>query len=344
MAEKKRFAVVGVGLWGSTHARVFAESPEAELAAICDTDPAVLEAVGERYGVANRFGDYRELLDWGEIDALSVATPDFAHREIVVAALEKGLNVLVEKPLDVTVEGCEQIREAAERSGKWVMVDFHNRWNPPFVAARDAVRSGEIGRLVSVYFRLGNTKTVATRMLSWAPRSNVLWFLGSHAVDMLNWLFDDRPSRVFAVSRRGVLDGLGIETPDLFYATIEFAGGGVALLDHVWILPETEPSVVDLKCNLIGSEGALYIDTTHNRTLQKYTRESAGYGDVLASAEIHGRPMGFAVESIRHFVDCVVHDRRPMVGVKEGLAVTRTICALLESAETGEPVALDGRG
>ena len=322
------------------HARVFSESDEAELVAICDTDGGRLKEIGDRFGVERRFDNSRDLFAWGELDAVSVVTPDFAHRDIVLAALEKGLHVLVEKPLDTTVEGCEAIRDAAARAGKWVMVDFHNRWSPAFVNAKRAVENGEIGRLISAHFRGNNTKAVATQMLGWAAQSNVLWFLGSHAIDLLIWLFDSRPRRVYAVSRSGVLSGLGVNTPDVFHATIEFDGGGVASLEHVWILPDTEPNVVDFKCSLIGSDGAIYIDTTHHGALTKYTREGGSYGDLLAAPEIHGRPMGFAVESIRHFIECVVRGKRPLVGVEEGVAVTRTICALLESAQTGNPVEL----
>lgn len=340
MSDTKRFGVVGVGLWGAMHARVFSESPEADLVAICDTDPERLEKVGDQFSVGERFGNYEDLFAWGELDAVSVATPDFAHREIVLAALEGGLHVLVEKPLDITVEGCEAIRDAAARADRWVMVDFHNRWSPAFVGAKRAIDAGEIGRPISATFRGSNTKAVATQMLSWAARSNVLWFLGSHVVDLLIWLFDDRPRRVYAVSRSGVLSDLGVNTPDLFHATIEFNDDGVASLEHVWILPETEPNVVDFKCSLIGSDGAIYIDTTHNRGLVTYTREGGSYGDLLAAPEIHGRPTGFAVESIRHFVECVVRRQRPLVGIEEGLAVTRTICAMLESAEKGRPVEL----
>lgn len=340
MGSTKRFAVVGVGLWGSMHARIFSKAPGAELVALCDANPERLGEAAESFGVAKRFTDYRDLFDWGQLDAVSVATPDSSHRDVVLAALDRGLHVLVEKPLDVTVEGAEAIRNAAVRAGTCVMVDFHNRWNPAFVAARQGIDNGEIGRPLSACFRLSNTRLVATRMLSWAAQSNVLWFLGSHAVDLLLWLFGSRPQRVYAVSRSGVLKSLGVDTPDFFHATIEFEGGGVASLQHVWILPETEPSVVDLKCSLIGSEGSIYIDTTHHRALQKYTREGAGFGDVLAAFDVHGRPAGFAVESLRHFVDCVVDGRPPLVGVEEGLAVTRTICAMLMSAAKAEPIEL----
>lgn len=341
MSKKKKFAVVGLGLWGTLHARVLSESPEVELVAVCDIDCWRMDEIGNRFGVKRRFQDYRDLFYWKEIDAVSVATPDFAHREVVVAALEAGAHVLVEKPLDTTVEGCEAIRQAAASAGKWVMVDFHNRWNPAFVEAKRAIESGETGRLVSAHFRLSNTKYVPTRMLKWADRTNVLWFLGSHAIDLLNWLFDSRPRRVYAVERSGILSNLGVETPDLFHATVEFADGGVASLEHVWILPEGEPSMVDLKCSLVGEKGSIYIDTTHHRAVQCYTAASARYGDVIAAPEIHGQARGFAVESIRHFVECVVNNRRPLVGIEEGLAATRTICAILDSAASGMPVEID---
>ena len=97
---------------------------------------------------------------------------------------------------------------------------------------------------------------------------------------------------------------------------------------------------MDVKCELVGSKGAIYIDSTHNRTLEKYTEDGGGYPDILVMPAIYGRQQGFAAESIRHFVDCVRHDLQPIVTGNDGLEVTRVICAIEESVRTRQPVEL----
>ena len=94
-----------------------------------------------------------------------------------------------------------RILKAVRANNVRAMVDLHNRWSPPFNAAKQAVDKGELGEVYSGYFRLNDVKWVATDMLSWAAKSSILWFLGSHSVDTLSWLMNSRIKRVYTVSR-----------------------------------------------------------------------------------------------------------------------------------------------
>jgi predicted dehydrogenase len=135
-----------------------------------------------------------------------------------------------------------------------------------------------------------------------------------------------------------VLKARGIDTPDFFVSILQFRKGGVATLENGWILPNTAPNIIDFKTEMVGSEGVLYTDGSHHRVFQKYTQQDATYPDVLVCPSVYGKPMGFGVDSIRAFADCVVFDRAPLVGAVEGERVTRTILALEESARTGSVV------
>src|SRR5579884_1455039 len=114
-------------------------------------------------------------------------------------------------------------RSSGRRSGRKLMIDFHNRVSPPVVAAREAIASGEIGRPVHFAARLNNTTFVPREMLSWAASSSALWFLGSHAVDALRFMTGDEVRRVQAVRRSGYLASQGVDTADVHLALLEFA-------------------------------------------------------------------------------------------------------------------------
>jgi len=335
---RKRFALIGAGLFGEMHARAYASHPEAELAVICDLNGDRAKQVAERYGAARCTDDWREVVQDRSIEAVSVATPDFAHAEIAVALARAGKHLLVEKPLATTVAECEQMVEAARQAGVKLMVDYHNRWNPVFHEAQRRARSGELGSPRYIYYRVSNTTYVPLTMLSWASKSSVLWFLGSHATDMTCWLLGEWPSRVYSVSRREVLRSMGVDTPDFFASTLEFPSGAVAVIENVWLLPQTAPNVVDVKCEFIGSKEALYINTSSHGALEIHGESGVTYGDALGAPFVHGRYYGFLVESIRHFADCVAHDRDPLVSGEDGLEVTRALCAIEESVRTGQPV------
>lgn len=338
--EKVGFGVIGTGLWGEMHAQLYATSEGAALSGVADLVEQKAESVAQAYGTMH-YVDYLSLLEDDLIKAVSIVTPDFAHTEIAVAAAEAGKHILVEKPLATTVEECQRIIDAAERNGVKLMVDFHNRWSPPFFKAWESIRKGEIGEPQYAYYRLSDRIFVPTEMLSWAGKSTVLWFIGSHSIDTLRWLLQDEVSRVYAVSGDRVLKGMGIDTADYYQATLEFKSGVKAVLENSWILPNTTPNMIDLKCELVGSKGSLYVDGSHNRTFERYTESEASYPDVLVRPTVYGVMKGFAVESIRHFIDCVLHDKEPRVTGKDGLEVTKVIQAIEESVRTEMPVEVD---
>src|ERR1700761_5143763 len=148
------FAVVGAGLWGAQHARVLSTLPEADLVAVCDVDAGRAEAMRARFGARQAYTDLAALLANPAIEAVTVATPDFAHSAIILAALAAGKHVMSEKPLATDVAETERVVAAAKQSGRMLMLDFHNRVNPPVVALREAVAGGELGRLIHGGLRL----------------------------------------------------------------------------------------------------------------------------------------------------------------------------------------------
>jgi len=333
------FAIVGSGLWGSLHARVYSESEKARLVAVCDIDEARARDLASRFRVES-YTNLNQMLARNDIDAVSIVTPDFAHTEIALAAIAAGKHVLCEKPLATTNTDCRRIIDAARAAGVKLMVDFHARWSPPFWSAKKSIDRGDVGSVRLVYYRLNDTIYVPTEMLSWASKSTVAWFIGSHSLDTVTWLVGDNPISVYAVSRSVVLKSMGIDTPDFYEVILEFANGAVAVIENCWILPNSLPNIIDLKCEIVGSEGALYVDGSSHRAIERYAGGKASFPDVLVMPDVQGRQMGFAAESIRHFIDCVVDDRQPLVSGEDGLRVTELIEAIEKSVSSGARVTL----
>lgn len=340
--EPTGFGVIGTGIvGGGWHAHVYSRLPQSKLVAVCDLDEARAAEVARRYGADAVYTDYHDLLAHPGIQAVSIATPDFAHRAIAVAAAEAGKHILVEKPLATTVEDAEAIVDAAKRANVKLMVDFHNRANPPFVHAKRSIVNGDVGKPQYIYARLSNTTYVATKLLPWAAKSSALWFLTSHILDMAHWLLADEPRRVYAVSRSGVLQAKGVDAADFHLTIAEFAQGAVATLESAWILPETAPNIFDLKFEVLGSQGALQINTSDHRALQVYTEQQAHLPDVFGiTSDDSPRIGGFVLESIARFVDAVINDRPVLATGEDGLLVTRVLTAAIESSKSGRAVDL----
>jgi predicted dehydrogenase len=335
------FAVVGAGLWGGQHARVLSTLPEADLVAVCDVDASRAEAMRTRFGARHAYTDLTELLANPEIEAVTVATPDVAHSAIILAALAAGKHVMSEKPLATDLAETERVVAAARQSGRLLMLDFHNRVNPPVAALREAIAAGELGRVIHGSLRLSNTTFVPREMLSWAGRSSALWFLGSHAVDALRFVTGDEVVRVQAVRRDGYLKGLGVDTADVHLAILQLRSGLVVTLENSWVLPPDSPMVFDFRMELVGEKGAVQVSTADNGAFRKFTGAGLRATDLFGSVPAGpGRIGGFVYEAIARFVDAVVSGGPVLATAEDGLAATRILAAIEQAAATGTTVEL----
>ncbi len=339
--SKTRIAVVGAGVWGETHAAIFREHPDAEPVAICDKNVERAEALAKNFGIASVYGSVEDMLAADGFDAVSIVTPDHLHADIAVRCANAGKHMLIEKPIATTAEDVHKIVNAARANNVRVMVDLHNRWSPPFAQCKAELDAGTLGTPRNAYFRLNDTKWVATDMLPWAASSSILWFLGSHSLDTLQWLFDDHVTRVYSVASRGVLDSLGVATDDVFLTTLEFSRGGIAQMENGWITPNANPCVNDIKCTLCGDKGMVSIDASHHNLIQLYTDSAVTVPDVLVRNKVHGRVKGFAYESIRSFVDKLATGEPFIVSMEDAARTSIALLAIMESAKTRMPVTVD---
>ena len=330
--------LIGCGIWGSIHAQTYSSSQFTKLVAICDQNKDRAEQFSGKYDSDSYTTDYHEILSNPEISAVSIATPDHTHTPIVMDALKAGKHVLVEKPLAMTVHECEKILDERDAAGTILMVDFHNRWNIPFMEIKKMLESGELGELQMINVRLNDTIYVPTQMLSWAAESSPAHFLGSHVVDLLRWLSGDEIIKVYSVSRSAILKQKGINTPDFYQTILELSHGATAYVENCWIVAENAPNVFEFKGEFIGSKGSTYVNISHHRMIEKYTEEGAGFPDVTGFVDRYGKAIGFCTASIEHFIDCILQNTAPMVTGEDGLAATQVVQAMEESAKNGIPV------
>ena len=339
-----RFGVVGLGNWGKVHADLYSSHPLSALAAVCDVNEKRAADFGAAYGLQKVYFDYQEMMRDPEIDAVAVVTPDFAHGGPIVAAARMGKHVIVEKPLATTLQDLEEISEAVRRAGITFMVDFHCRWYPPIVVARQNIQKGELGTIVSAYLRLNDTIYVPTTMLPWAAQSSILWFLGSHAVDALRYMLDDEVDRVYALSRSEVLRHRNLDVPDIYQGILEFSKGTLATVECNWILPNSNPGYNDFKVNILGSKGMINMDLTHNQLIERYLEDKCDRPDCMEAMTIHGKRVGFAYESIRDFIECVAQGKPVRSTLEDGVRTSKVLLAMLKSAAGRAPVKINEVG
>ncbi len=333
------FGLVGCGLWGSVHALTLKVSQDANLIGVCDNNFERAEEFKQQYKVAYAYDNSDVLLSNKEIEAVAIATPDFSHAGLVIAALEAGKHVIVEKPLATSVEDCLKINRLRDQKNLKLMVNYSNRWRTPFIHVKKSLESGDLGQLMMVNLKLNDTLYVPTKMLSWASKSNSLHFLGTHLIDLIRWISQSEVSRAYSVSRSVVLKNMGIDTPDFFQSILELENGASVYMENCWIVSESAPSVYEFKAEFIGSKGTMTVNISHHRMIEKFTLAGASMPDVTDQYDLDGNSMGQV--SIRHFVDCVRNDKIPLVTGEDGLEAARVIEALENSASSELPVNLE---
>ena len=213
------------------------------------------------------------------------------------------------------------------------MCDLHNRSSQPYSIAKQTIDSGEVGKVYSMYLRLNDNKSVATDMLSWSADSSILWFLGSHSLDLLCYLCGSRPKTVYALSRKGILQSMGVDTVDMYQTSIEFENGVIAQMENGWITPNGNTALIDMKCNILCEKGAFNINSSDSDMLRVLTEERTSTPNPIARPIINGRVEGFAPNNIRSFIDALYFDKPFNVTIDEAADSCLAILAILESAQ-----------
>jgi predicted dehydrogenase len=325
---------VGCGIFGSIHARTYAEYEKAELVAVCDIDEAKARETAEKFGVSTYTSDFKDIAESTDIEAVSVATPDFAHLEPVLAMLEAGKNVLVEKPLATSPGEARTMINMANEKDLRLMTDFHNRFSPAFLRAKEAIDAGEIGAPVMAYIRLSNTLEVPLDMLGWSGKSGPQWFLFPHTVDIVRWLISQEPREVYASASRQHLKKQGVDAYDAIQALVKFDEAFVTF-ETAWILPQSWPSVIDFVASILGTEGKIDLDLTN--TGISISGEKFSYPFYIGEQEAHGRTEGFFRLPIMHFVDRVLDGAEMVIKPEDGFVATAVIEAMEKSIASGQP-------
>ena len=344
-------AVIGAGILGTRHARVYDEFDESRLVAVVDHDPARAASVAAPRK-ARAFGSVAEMLDAvgpagsGEVRAVSIATPDHLHHEPVVACLEAGVDVLVEKPLATSLGEAHAMTALARAKSRVLMVNYSQRWLPEHRRIEELLADGSLGAPALIESHRWDAAWVPERMIgAWSDQTTPIHFMSSHDIDLiLHWLRDHVVS-VTAVAHHGAL-GAARALPgrvDGYLATLRFSRGTVASLHSSWILPDTFPLAADSRLELLGASGAVFLGGS-TRELELYTAGHSArttFAGPSTATEVNGRIEGAFTASLRDFL-AAVRNRELDNPASAGrtLHVVEVQDAIMRAAATGEVVRL----
>ncbi|HET8999713.1 MAG TPA: Gfo/Idh/MocA family oxidoreductase [bacterium] len=324
--------IIGMGFMGRSFAQLCTQLDGARLVGVSDIVESAGRAGAERFGVP-AYRDYETLIARPDVQAIVVATPEDAHVQPCVAALERGKAVLVEKPLADSAAAAMRII-AAQRGNAILMVGHVLRFSTQYAITKHIVDEGQIGSVRYLQTRRLGGKHAQERLKG---RCSLPLFLGVHDYDIVRWFAGSEPRRVYAESQWGVLQTLGYDVEDTNWALITFENGVLAACETGWILPAGHPTRSDMRCAVQGSEGRLDVDLLH-RGITLATADRTTYPDTVFMPVVQHELRAAFVHEMRHFLACVRDGREPLITPNDALLAVRIAEAVIESAKRHQPV------
>ncbi|HUV08235.1 MAG TPA: Gfo/Idh/MocA family oxidoreductase [Spirochaetia bacterium] len=340
MKDKVNVGIIGAGIMGTAHARIYTEMDRASLLGIADINIEKARSLAAKYGVKKTFKDYRDLLKMEDLDAIHIATPDFFHRDPILDALKAGKHVLVEKPLATTVEDAKEIVKVSKDTGKHVMVNYTHRWAAPYAATKNYISEGQIGSAVMVYARKDDTLWAATEMMNWTAKTSSASYLSTHDIDLVVWWLESDIEHVYALGVKKVLKERNIDTEDAIQALVRFKNGAIGTFESCWVLPNTMPTNTDSFIEIIGEKGTIHIDRIHEG-LKVATAEKYFFPKLSLNCDIQGRHRGGVQMCLEHFIETLRRGERPQPDAEHGLKIVKVSLAIQLSIARKETVYID---
>lgn len=333
MQRKLGAAVIGLGVMGAGHARIWNELPETELLAVYDIRPEPTAALAALYGI-EPCGSIEAALNTPGVDLVSICTDDQSHLDPCLMAAREGKHILVEKPLATTLEDADAIIEACSEYDVKLMVGHVVRFDARYQVARQAVEAGEVGDVIQVYGRRNNWLSSGQRI---GPRTSVAFFLGCHDLDLMRWVSGSDVRRVYAESASKALRDIGAE--DSIFTVMKFENEAVGCLETCWAVPNTQPNSLDARLEIVGTKGRVAVRVGSDE-IEISTQEGAHRPDFTYGPIIHDRQYGALRAQLEHFARCIVSDEEPLISPADARAAVELCVAIHRSLETGQPVTL----
>jgi predicted dehydrogenase len=274
-------AIVGAGRVGLFRGEVAARHPMVDFIGVADVKEERLSLLKEKTGADFVTKDFRELLKRPEVTAAIISTDEHLHVEPILAAVDRNLSLMIEKPLATELADSQRVFNEIEKSGVDAVVGYTQRFRRRWLAAKEKVRTGQLGDVTLVTSRAFMNRLVALdnyKRTSDPSKISPMVISGTHALDIVMWMMEGkRPVEIYA---RAVNKALGpiCKGIDATAGVISFADGSLYHAVISWALPVVWPGAVySLEVGITGTEGVLTIDDTH-RDIVLATTRSQGEG------------------------------------------------------------------
>lgn len=337
-----KVGVIGCGSIAQyRHLPEYEANPYVQIVAVCDSNKKRAKEVANKYGV-NMYTDYNELINCEELDAVSVCTPNDLHASISIVALQSGIHVLCEKPMATSKKDAKMMIEAAEKSGKKLMIGHNQRFVTSHQKTKQLIENGEIGKIYSFRTAFGHSGPE-----NWSVDGKESWFfkkdeaflgamgdLGVHKADLIRYILNEEITEVGAFVETSAKTFSNVD--DCAVCMLKSESGIIGTLAASWSYVSKE----DNSTIIYGEKATLRLedDPTYSLILQYKNGEVVKYElDKIQSNAAVGQSNSHVIEQ---FVESILSDKEPLINGVEGMKSLEVILAAIQSSEAKQIVTI----
>lgn len=342
-----KYALIGCGRISTNHVKAVINN-QLEFVAVCDVIPEHMENVLAKHDLQNditikRYTDYKKLLEENEIDLVGIATESGIHAEIALYCIEKEVNVIIEKPMAMSIADANEIIRRSEEKGVKVSACHQNRFNIAVQEMRNALEKGRFGKLShgSIHVRWNRNKDYYTQAPwrgTWAQDGGALMNQCIHGIDLLRWMMGNEIDEVYGVTRQQFHDYL--EAEDIGMAVVKFKNGAVGTIEGT---TNVYPQNLEETLYLFGETGTVKLGgkSTNNIDVWNFADESEedqknkGLEEETSNVYGNGHTSLYA-----DMINAIENDRAPYVDAYAGKNALELVLAIYKSQKEGRPVKL----
>ena len=342
-----KYALIGCGRISINHLKA-AKNNSFEIIAVCDINTEHMEQVIEKSELSKksevkRYTDYKKMIAENEIDLISIATESGLHAEIALYCIENGINVIIEKPIAMSIKDADMIIQKSEEKKVKVCACHQNRFNIAVQKTRQALEKGRFGKIShgSVHIRWNRNREYYSQAPwrgTWINDGGTLMNQCIHGIDLLRWMLGDEVEEVYGVTKQQLHNYL--EAEDVGIAVVKFKNGAIAEIEGT---VNVYPKNLEETLYIFGENGTVKIGgkSTNNIDIWNFADETVediknkGLEETTSNIYGNGHTSLFA-----DMADAIKSDRKPYVDAYAGRRALELVLAIYKSQKTGLPVKL----
>lgn len=341
------YALIGCGRIAVNHIKAALQN-RLNITAVCDVRPEAMEALLEKYGLEQegtikRYTDYQAMLAENDIQLAAIATQSGLHAQIALDCIDRGVHVIIEKPIALSIPDADEIIRRSERKGVKVCACHQNRFNPAVQEARRALEAGRFGKLShgSIHVRWNRNRAYyeqAPWRGTWAQDGGCLMNQCIHGMDLLRWMMGDGVEEVYGVTRQQFHKYL--ECEDVGMAVVKFKNGAIGTIEGT---TNVYPQNLEETLYLFGEAGTVKLGGTSTNNIDVWSFQDQDLADAEKQGLQEATSNVYGNGHIRLYADvmeAIDENRPPYVDAVAGRNALELVLAVYESSASGKPVKL----